>query len=299
MEIPLEIQRDREHAVARIRVQGQEFLLNPGEWSDWARLRFTMLPGVAHVAGSCRFLLKEVHPHFKLYVSPINIDPSDPALPISTPPDFCETLARDVGLFYTQGIAEDTKSLSLGLLDDQEYLGQAMLVLDERVRVYDYLLKEFSQGLLFFYFSSIDLNSHMFWRLHGSSAPPLLSRARATAWQGDRGPLRPHGCRGGQGPRARRSGHDALGSLPIMASHPFYRTFNLNSWLLESGYAGLRAGATRGDSRFFAETDWRKTYAYGMGINAVYLNIRDREPHGVLTAGKTGRPAPESESPRT
>lgn len=285
LEIPLEIQRDREHPVVRIRVQGQELLLNPGEWSDWVHLRFTMLPYISSVAGICRFLVKEVHPHFKLYVSPINIDPSNPALPISSPPDFCQTLAEEVGLFYTQGIAQDTKSLSMGLLDDQEYLEQAKLVLDERVRVYDHLLKEFSRGLLFFYFSSIDLNSHMFWR---SMDPhhPLYSPELG----GQYGKVIEDLYAQMDAVVGKALEHvDQDTTLLVLSDHgfaPFYRTFNLNSWLLESGYARLKAGAARGKSRFFAETDWGKTSAYGMGINAVYLNVHNREPQGMLERGK-------------
>ena len=33
-----------------------------------------------HVGGICRFYLQEVSPNFRLYVSPINIDPSAPAV---------------------------------------------------------------------------------------------------------------------------------------------------------------------------------------------------------------------------
>ena len=67
----------------------------------------------------CRFYLKQAHPRFQLYVSPINIDPADPALPISTPASYSRFLTDEAGEFHTQGIAEDTKALSDGVLDDK------------------------------------------------------------------------------------------------------------------------------------------------------------------------------------
>jgi predicted AlkP superfamily phosphohydrolase/phosphomutase len=70
-----------------------------------------------------------------------------------------------VGEFYTQGISEDTKALSAGVLDDKEYLEQAKTVLAEHRRIFDAEFPKFHSGVFFFYFSSLDLNSHMFWRL--------------------------------------------------------------------------------------------------------------------------------------
>ena len=37
------------------------------------------------------------------------------------------------------------------------------MVLEERLALFDYALHNYDDGLLFFYFSSSDLQSHMFW----------------------------------------------------------------------------------------------------------------------------------------
>ena len=87
-------------------------------------LQFEMIPHVQRVTGICRFYLKQVAPHLKLYVTPINVDPLDPAIPISAPADFVTDLARKHGRFYTQGFPEDVKALRSGVLDDAEYLHQ-------------------------------------------------------------------------------------------------------------------------------------------------------------------------------
>src|SRR5437667_65009 len=91
----------------------------------------------------CRFYLKQAHPRFQLYVSPINIDPADPALPISTPSGYSRFLSEEVGEFYTQGIAEDTKALSDGVLDDKEFLEQSRTVLAEHRRIFDLQFPKF------------------------------------------------------------------------------------------------------------------------------------------------------------
>ena len=86
-------------------------MLREGEWSDWVHIEFQLIPFIGNVKGICRFYLKQAHPRFELYVSPINIDPADPALPLSTPKNYSRELSEEVGEFYTQGISEDTKAL--------------------------------------------------------------------------------------------------------------------------------------------------------------------------------------------
>ena len=60
-----------------------------------AAVEFQLMPIIGNVKGICRFYLKQTHPRFQLYVSPINIDPEKPALPISTPSSYSRDLARD------------------------------------------------------------------------------------------------------------------------------------------------------------------------------------------------------------
>src|SRR5437660_7882423 len=158
-------------SVAKFAVQGQEFLLREGEWSDWVRVEFQLIPVFGNVKGMCRFYLKQAHPRFQLYVSPMNIDPADPALPISTPAKYSRFLSDEAGEFHTQGIAEDTKALSDGVLDDKEFLEQSRTVLAEHRRIFDLQFPKFQKGAFFFYFSSIDLNSRILWRLIEPSHP--------------------------------------------------------------------------------------------------------------------------------
>jgi len=284
-QVKFTVQRDPVNPVARINIQDTQLLLKQDEWSDWVRVQFDMLPHLASATGTCRFYLKEVHPNLKLYVSPVNIDPSNPALPISTPPDFSKQLTRELGLFYTQGIAQDTKALSSGLFTDRDYLRQAMFVLEERMKAYDYFLKNFHSGLLFFYISSIDVNSHMFWRTMDPQHPlytPELGQQFGKTIEDLYVKM--------DGVLAKAFEHmDENTTLIVLSDHgfnPFYRVFNVNSWLLENGYAKLRDPSMRGTQKLFSNTDWNKTYAYNLGINSLYLNLRGRERNGAITQGR-------------
>jgi predicted AlkP superfamily phosphohydrolase/phosphomutase len=280
MEATADVWIDRVSKAVRIDVCGARLVLAEGEWSPWVRLSFDAIPGLSSVNGIVRFYLKQTSPYLKLYVSPINMDPSNPALPISQPGSLSRRLADSIGPFYTQGFPEDTKALSRGVLEDHEYLQQAMIVLDERIRLLEHELQRFDEGLLFFYFSSLDLNVHMFYRTMDPLSPLYATTdidrfgtiVRQLYSKMD---------------RAIGMAMDLLDDrteLLAVSDHgfaPFRRSFNLNSWLAEEGYATL--GASRSMNRdMFAATDWSATAAYGLGLNGLYLNLRGREQSGTV-----------------
>jgi len=281
---PFSVAIDPLESVAKIAVQGQEFVLREGEWSDWIRVEFQLLPFFGNVKGMCRFYLKQTHPRFQLYVSPINIDPADPALPISTPSSYSRMLSEEAGGFYTQGIAEDTKALSVGVLDDNEYLEQARTVLAEHRRIFDTEFAKFRRGVFFFYFSSIDLNSHMFWRLMDRKHPEYdaaLAAQNGSAiaefyQQIDQvlGEVLP-----------KLDDHTTLLVLSDHGFAPYYRSFNLNTWLLNNGYIKLKNDTNPDSSGPWANVDWSQTRAYGLGLNGLYVNMRGRERDGIVPPG--------------
>jgi predicted AlkP superfamily phosphohydrolase/phosphomutase len=283
-EEPFSVAVDPLESVAKVTVQGREFVLREGEWSDWIRVEFQLIPFFANVKGMCRFYFKQAHPRFQLYVSPINIDPADPALPISTPSSYSRFLTDEAGEFHTQGIAEDTKALSDGVLDDNEYLRQARTVLAEHRRIFDAEFPRFNRGVFFFYFSSLDLNSHMFWRLMDPKHPEYdatLAAQNGSAIedfyeQMDQvlGEVLP-----------RLDDHTTLLVLSDHGFAPYYRSFNLNTWLLDNGYIKLKGDAGRNSSEPFANVDWTQTRAYGLGLNGLYINLRGRERNGIVEPG--------------
>ena len=279
---------DPERPLARITLQGQQALLREGEWSDWMTMKFSMLSPFVSTSGICRFYLKRVRPDFQLYLSPINIDPSDPALPICSPASLGSRMVRELGYFYTQGMPEDTAALSEGVFDDGEYRTQATYVLESRMKMLRSELNRFREGFLYFYFSTLDLNSHTFWRSIDKQHP--LYTDQLASDHGDFLPSLYRRIDEGIGWAMELMDDDTL--LMIASDHgfvPFRRQFNLNSWLMDSGYAHPHSRFDRGESDFFLNTDWSRTKAYGLGINSLYLNQRGREPDGIVSHGEESR----------
>lgn len=267
---------DPENPVAKIVVGDQQVVLKQGEWSDWVTVDFKIIPILQSVSGITRFYLKEVRPNFKMYVTPVNIDPSSPALPISTPEDYSEELAREIGPFYTQGIPEDSKALSERILDDGEFYQQSNIVLGEELKMFDRELTHFKSGLLFFYFGRTDQLAHMFWRTMDPNHPaydPTSGYRRAI----EQTYIDMDGVLG----KALKK-IDGNTTLIVLSDHgfaPFYRAFNLNTWLKKEGYVSL-TDDSEGD--FFSNVDWSKTRAYGAGFNGLYLNLEGRERTGIV-----------------
>jgi len=285
-EVPLEITLDRDNRTALLDVDGQRFLLAENEWSDWADLSFPMVPLFKSVAGICRFYLLEVAPHLRLYVSPVQIHPEKPEMPISTPPDYSRELAEDTGLFYTQGLPEDSKALEEGVLDDRQYCSQADVVLKERLAQFAYELDHFKRldsGFLFFYFNVPDQSCHVLWRAfdpkspnHDQADPAVKERVRDLYVAMD----------GALGRALDEVGDRAV--VMVVSDHgfaPFYRSMHLNAWLREHGYLALKPGVEPGTTEMLAGIDWPRTRAYAIGINGLYLNLRGRERWGIVDPG--------------
>jgi predicted AlkP superfamily phosphohydrolase/phosphomutase len=157
-------------------------------------------------------------------------------------------------------------------------------VLEENNRLYEHELDRFRSGFFFQYFSSLDLNSHAFWRTIDPEHP-LYTRELAKK-HGDFLPWLYEQMDKAVG-RALEFADDRTLVLAV-SDHGFVsfrRQFNLNTWLMDNGYAQAVPGYSRGEQSFFQDTDWTGTKAYGLGINSLYLNLRGREPDGIVEPG--------------
>jgi predicted AlkP superfamily phosphohydrolase/phosphomutase len=295
MTVRLSIVRDPDHDVAKIEVGDRVVVLNAGEWSDWVQLDFeTGMPGSTalsaagaptSIRGMVRFYLKQVRPGFKLYVSPINIDPSDPINPISSPPGLSKQIAKRDGPYYTVGIPEDTKALTHGALNEDEFRQQAYLVLEERAEQCRHALAGFEQGCMLSYFGTPDLMQHMFWRdrdpRHPGRLPEQGDRYRDViddlyvACDGIVGQCLPH-----------LRDEDVLIILSDHGFTTFRRGFSVNTWLVENGYMNVRDPGRMGKDEIFMNTDWSRTRAYAIGLNSLYVNLQGREKYGTVAAAR-------------
>jgi predicted AlkP superfamily phosphohydrolase/phosphomutase len=273
------VHRDRQANAAVVEVQGHKIILKAGQWSPWTKIEFQTPWYAANAHGICRFYLQEVTPNFRLYVTPINMDPSVPAQKISEPPSFIQDVSHRLGLFYTTGFQEDHKARSNGVFVDDEFLKQATMVLEERLALFDYALENYDDGLLFFYFSSSDLQSHIFW-WNSNEEHPIRSDAEAKKCFGH---VRRLYQRLDQvvGDILDRYGSQA--TILVMSDHGFAnfgRQFSLNTWLRAKGYLGPPDCTS-----ILRDVDWSRTVAYGLGINGLYLNLKGRERDGIVEPG--------------
>ncbi|MGZ5497096.1 MAG: alkaline phosphatase family protein [Candidatus Aminicenantales bacterium] len=281
--IPFQVFIDPSNAAAKIVIQGHEFVLKEREWSNWQHVHFNLIP-TQSVHGICLFYLKEVRPKFKLYVSPIHMDPARPALPISTPESYSRELEKRFGPFFTKGLPADTSALDNGVLDEEEFLTLDAMVYEESMAMLEYELGRLDEGLLFFYFSNADQRQHMFWRLVDPGHPAYDAKLAArfgdviarTYVEMDRA----------LDLALKKADEDTV--VLVLSDHgfnSFRRGFNLNTWLLREGYHRLKRPWKQEESANFDNTDWSKTRAYGMGLNSLFINERGREGEGLVAPG--------------
>lgn len=282
--IEFTVYRHPTEPAARIEIQGQTIVLAEGEWSSWTKLDFELempqfMPN-SHVSGICRFYLQQVHPTTRLYVTPINIDPSDPGgQKITDPPEFITNLAHSLGLFYTAGFQEDHKALSNRVFTDEDYREQANQVLDERLRLLDYALDHYEDGFLFFYFSSTDLQAHMFW-WDSEEKHPIRSAEGARKYNQVIIDLYKR-MDGIVGDIVDRYGDQAV--ILVLSDHGFSNfrwQFNVNTWLRDNGY--LQPPNCRSLLSSRPLVDWSRTRAYALGLNGLYVNLQGRERDGIV-----------------
>jgi predicted AlkP superfamily phosphohydrolase/phosphomutase len=279
------VHRDRAANAAVIEIQGQRILLRQGQWSRWTSINFdirqlSLVPN--RVSGIIRFYLQSVAPPFRLYVSPINMDPRAPAQPMSEPVSFVQDVSKKLGPFYTTGFQEEYNARKEDLFDDDEYHRQANMVLEERLATFRYALDDYEDGLLFFYFSSSDLQSHMYWWEWDRSGPAgHPSREDGAVWRNfDR--IRSLYQRLDQAVGEVMDRFGASATIYLMSDHGFAnfgRQFNLNSWLRDYGYLAQC-------SSIMQDVDWSISKAYGLGINGLYVNLKGRERDGIVEPGR-------------
>jgi predicted AlkP superfamily phosphohydrolase/phosphomutase len=279
------VRLDPENDVAEVDTGVERALLRVGEWSDWLATDFEMVPYLVGVRGMVRVYLQQLRPRFRLYVSPVNIDPREPAQPISVPEEYSVDLSEAAGPFYTQEMPEDTKALSAHVLDPGEFLDQSALVLEERRKLLRHELARFKReqkrGLLFFYFSSIDQRAHMLWRqmdakhpFHKADEPKSVAEA-----------LRDSYVEIDEILGWTRAELDDDTTLVVMSDHgfsSFRRQANLNTWLEQNGYLKLADPAKREKAEWLMGLDWSETRAFAIGLNSLYINVRGREKNGIV-----------------
>lgn len=254
-----------------------------GTYSPWVSLEFKA--GFRkRIAGIARFLVTEIEPYLNIYMTPINIDPEKPALPVSHPFYFSMSLAKLHGSFATLGLAEDTWALNERIIDESAFLKQTYDIYEERkAHLFDSLKKN-KDGLIVCVFDTTDRIQHTFFRYLDNDHP--ANRDKDTDQHKDAIEQLYKNMDDLIGEVRGQLSNDDL--LMIVSDHGF-KTFkwgiNLNTWLWNKGYLVLEDGAEPG-GQWFAGVDWSKTQAFAYGLSGIFLNLQGRERQGIVAPGE-------------
>ncbi|MBZ0112065.1 MAG: alkaline phosphatase family protein [Thermoanaerobaculia bacterium] len=282
LEIPLEIELDRAAKQVRVSIDGEQHLLVPGELTPWVTLTFKAAPTVK-VSGITRMMVTELGDHFSLYMSPINIDPESPAMPIAHPSYYSTYMAKKIGSFATLGLAEDTWALNEEVTDDATFLQQSYDIDAERQEMFFAALDTLDRGSLITVFDGTDRIQHMFWRYLEEGHPAAAGRDGAAHHNAiEEAYIHNDKLVGKVMAKLRKD--DVLMVVSDHGFTSFRRGVNLNGWLLANGYLALKPGC-EGSTEWLREVDWSKTRAYAQGLTGIFLNIAGREGEGIVTPG--------------
>ncbi len=270
-----------------VEFEGRSEKLSPGGWSDTYSAGFPVAP-LAGVRTVTEFYLVRRGEEPRLFMGPLSFDPAHPpaVADLSYPRSYSRELARRYGSFKTPGWSVATHPVKDDEADDA-LLATDVLRTEEMHK--KMCLGELSRDdwrLFFAVFEDPDRIQHIFWR-HTDPAHPRHDPELARQWGGFIREF--YVWIDGVVGEARRIAPDA--HFIVLSDHGFAsvrRLLNINTWLLKEGYLvltsegrhmsleNLRAG-TMG-----AHIDFSKTRAYSLGLGKVFINLKGREPLGIV-----------------
>jgi len=296
MRIPMRVDVLKENERIRITLgpkgDQQEFELGVREYSEWITLEYKAAPIIGNVSGIVRFYCMGTAPEFGLYMTPIQIDPANPAMPISHPSVYSIYLAKKLGPFATLGLAEDTWALNERVIDERAFWDYAMLIFEERKKQLWDALKTTKKGSVVCVFDTTDRVSHMFHRYLDAAHP--ANAGKDTEWGKDK-IAEVYALADKLVGDLRLKLDPARDRLMVVSDHgfcQFQRGLNLNSWLRDHGYLVLKDDAPRDEATgtligrdWCRDVDWSKTKAFALGLTGIFINRQAREQQGIVAEG--------------
>ncbi len=281
--LPLIIRIDAGRGEAVLAVSGERFRLKPRVFSPWIRLVFRAGLGIK-IRAIAKFYVSSLEPDFEMYVTPLNIDPEKPALPIAHPFLYSVYLSKLLGSFITLGEANDTWALNEGVLKEDAFLELTYSNHAEWEAMLFNAIDKTRKGVVVCVFETTDSIQHMFWRYLDShhpalktTTPTMNARVIEELYQRMDDLV---------GRVSQKAGPRSL--LLVMSDHgfaSFRRGVNLNSWLYTNGYLSLKDGKEESEE-WHKDVDWERTRAYALGLGGLYINQKGREAQGIVSPGQ-------------
>jgi len=289
--IPMRLDVAEDRSKLKIDVSGNQLELGDGEWSDWVRFTFPF-NDLIKLQGIGRFRVLSLEPEVRLYLSPIQFDPTSlpPSLDISYPGDYAGELADRFGLFKTIGWSIDTWSLTDGTIDEEVFMEDVAATTAKDEELLYGLLEDDDWDVLFYYMEFPDRVQHMMYRFFDEEHP-LYVAEEAAKWGGTiLDSYKEMDRIVGEVLKKKEAGTEMF----VASDHgfaSFRRSMNYNTWLVKNGFMTLN-GQDAGrksledlfdEGEFLTNVDWSKTKAYSLGLGHIYINLEGREAQGIVT----------------
>ncbi len=291
--LPLEIQIG--DGAAKIKIGDEEQQVAVGAWSDYYHLTFEF-NWLLKVHAITRVKLIQLEPHCELFVNTLDIDPEKPPFwqALSTPFAFSAELARDNGPFETYGWPTATMPFKDGVVAPELLMEDVEFTMRWRERLTYNSLQRNDWDVLMSVFSTTDRVQHMMYQYYDEGHPMYVAEEAAKTFPFFGETI----TRKDAIPAIYQQMDRILGTvidehlgpndtLLVCSDHGFQsfrRQVNINNWLAENGYLKLRYPLTKANKghdmlRF---VDWSGTKAYCLGLGFIYLNLKGREPQGIV-----------------
>ena len=289
--LPVTIHWNKAGRSATIDIGDNSIHLDEHQWSKWINLDFS-INLLLRVHGMAQMYLIGAGPELQLYISPVNWKPDKPPAPMSSPASLSADLYERLGPYRTLGWAEATWPLNEDRIDEKTFMDDLYRAFDDRAQVILQRIDAKQWDLLVGVIESTDRVQHMMWRLIDPSHP-MYDKALAAKY-------------GDAIERVYRRCDDFIGEVisridpatPILivsdhGFHSFRQSVNLNTWLVQEGFMaiqGQQPGEKKlqdlfgGSGTFWENVDWSRTKAYAMGLGQIYVNLKGRESHGIVSA---------------
>jgi len=266
LEFFLEIEDQKD--AAKLRIGKQEILLAKGQWSQVIEVTFKMGMFFS-VRSITRAILVETKKNISIYFLPLQIHPTASVWRYATPPSFIKQTWKNTGPFLSLGWPQDTTALEEGLISDSQFLDLCDSIFSNRERIFMHHLESFQEGLFGIVFDSLDRIQHMFRRDQKDIVENWYQKLDSFIGRVEN--------------KISDLDYQKI-KLLVLSDHGFadfnYKV-NLNDWLIQNNFLTVNDSMNAGNLK---NADWKKSQAYAIGLNSLYINLKNREGQGSVNA---------------
>ena len=257
------------------------------DWSDWYPIEFKVT-SFMKIKGICKFYVLEIHPHIKVYMSPIDFDPRDPLIPVTCPKEYSAEIQENLGYFKLRGWTAETQGLKENLIDEKAFMDDCYATMARREKILEYTMDNYPANITIIVFGITDRVQHMMWRFidkthsaYDSELDKEFGESILKIYQQMDNYV---------GKYLNKIDEDTL--FMVLSDHgfsSFRRGMNLNTWLVENRYMKFQdQDLSQNSDEFYSQeslfpnVDWTETQAYALGLGQIYINLMGREKFGIV-----------------